>query len=165
MKNRYVEFENPGRGPSGSILVSNEVIGKLQHNQLASLRKPNPTQPNPTQPNPPLPLLSEPQKVPDVGGACCCLHAPLHRPTVTVDEVKQRLDPMERLHETANAEWKRRDAMRNLPDECQIYRSKLIEGYMSNLESTLNCATLCRDYEKCLWEHREKIRAQNEAKK
>lgn len=156
---RSVSFDNPSPAHPTSVLVSTEVLERLHQSQFA-LPKHHPTQ----SPNPPQPP-SEPQKVPDVGGACCCLHVPLHRPTVSVDEVQKRLEPIERAHASANAEWERREEMRSLSEECQQIRQQLIAGYLANLNSTLNCSKLCRDYEQCLWEHRQRWREQIESPK
>lgn len=155
---RNVSFANPNDAQAMPIFVSTKVLDKLKQHQSTTTS--TAVQP-PPQPTPP----ATPEKVPDVGGACCCLHVPLHRPPVTEAQVHARLEQVERLAETVTAEWQRRDQVRMLSDECVRIRQLLIDGYLANVESTLTCAQLGRDYVQCLQQHRERWRENRETTK
>lgn len=146
-----------------AINISNAVLNRLQ-NEQDKRNKPRiakPTQPTPPaqQPKPPSTSSASPQTVPDVGSACCCLHAPIQRPTAELAEVQQRLEPIEREYQRQMAEWQRyTDALRR-PSECNGLQAQLMMCYPANGQQPLHCAQLAADFNVCLQRHCAQLRS------
>lgn len=159
---RSAAFNNPEPSQAIPIFISNEVLLKLRQTDdptppkksIAETRNQTPTQPV-TSPPP------QPTKVPDVGGACCCLHAPLQRRPVTAEEVQTQMTPVEQMHEVADMAWKQREAIRRLPNECLRNQAELVACYKANKNRTLHCQQIYREYGRCVQMHCDQMRHRN----
>lgn len=101
--------------------------------------------------------MHQPQSVPDVGTACCCLHAPLNRPTAQLNDVQHKLRPIEIENQRQQIEWQSRQKYARRPADCERLQAQLMQCYRVCDQETLRCSKLANEFNACLRQHHEQL--------
>lgn len=101
--------------------------------------------------------VHQPQSVPDVGTACCCLHAPLNRPTARLNDVQHKLRPIEIENQRQQIEWQSRQKHARRPADCERLQAQLMQCYRVCDRETLRCSILANEFSACLRQHQEQL--------
>lgn len=149
-----------------TVNISNEVIDKLRNQHKQNISPPllpllPPESPPISTQTPSSNHQQAPHRtVPDVGNACCCLHAPLNRPTAQLDEVLHELRPLEAEHQRQQDAHRERIENARRPLECDLLQAQLMQCYRNcGGRETLHCAQYAQEFNACLRRHQELLGA------